>query len=438
MKRALRSYRGPDNPESFMAEINAMSFHCANMKSFNPNGVFRLVKNTPHGRVELLRINDVDYIRTKLTQNNYFVFCSAWSPFVYVYDLIGNLCWIVDPRTEGNYEDWFQSVYEAYSGGFNLIDLYSGDQTGFDVQYSDALEWGYVATLQRFSYSGGLKYYLAFTHDEVPLISRYNCEFSHTRLSSSIGHIIIGMTTWLYRSLTNYRWFREQCDLAIYRDEDGTPIHITTMTITNIIANDFFWMWGSRWMEDDCFYVALYGNKEEYNSYARWMIIWKIDYDGNILKQTASEQFPTNSDHLYKFDTGSGLLRTNRDYVVHFSTYGQFIRVWSKDLIFIKNISVDPNIGNYGRVAELPAAHEWCQMIGFIGNEVYIMTGGYDWDYVGGGSGGYHNIYVYNVSRDSGDEFVRKFKIYPPEAKVFGITKQDVFESGITLEGYRR
>lgn len=65
VKRAFRCYRGPDDPGPFSDIINAMSFHCRQMKEYNKRGVFSLTASTPIGEVTLQRINDVDYIWTK-------------------------------------------------------------------------------------------------------------------------------------------------------------------------------------------------------------------------------------------------------------------------------------------------------------------------------------------------------------------------------------
>jgi len=403
------------------------------MKEFNKNGVFCLTAKVPEGKVKVMRVGDVDYIWTEGRLEDYLVFASAWSPFVYYYTLEGVLTLSIDPRTEGNQEVWYQSAYDAYGGGFNLTQLYAGDQEGFDLQYSSSLQWGYVVLLYRFSHGGALANSLTFAYTETPDVDRYNCEFAMTRYSCSVQRLLVEMTTWLHRE-TSYEWFHKQCDLYIFSDIDGSSI--VASLVNSGVAGDWFNMWGARWMEDNFFYVDIYTNKEEYLLYARWSTLYKIDYNGNVLATAAQFQFPNNTDHLYKFDTGTGLIRTNKDYVVHFSTYGQYIRVWDKDLNFIKNVAVDPNIGNYGRIAGAPEAYTWCQMLGFIKNEVYIMTGGYDFDYSGGGSGGYHKIYVYDISKDAGDEYVRTFKIYPPDVKVFGTTKAEVFEEGITLEGY--
>ncbi len=123
-------------------------------------------------------------------------------------------------------------------------------------------------------------------------------------------------------------------------------------------------------------------------------------------------------------------------YVIHFSTYGQYIRVWDKDLNFVKNVSVDPAIGSYGRPPDSLESWRWCELIGFIKDEVYILIGSYDWDFNGAEPGGYHTVYVYDISKDSGDEFVRTVRVYPPTVEVFGVTKAEVFDEGITLEGY--
>lgn len=422
----------------FMAAINAMSFHCRNMKNFTPDGVFWLTRHFPQGTVRVLRSGDVDYIWTYLKQEDYMVFASSWSPFVYLYTRSGELTWSIDPRIEGNYEAWYQAVFDAYSGGFNATQLYSGDKEGFDLQYSNALQWGYVVLLYRFLYTGGLRYSLSFVHSEVENVSRYNCEFCLTHFSKGVGYIIVGMTNWIRRP-GPYDWFRASCAISVYRDENGVPVHIFTATVSNNVAADFFWMWGSRWMEDDCFYVAMYGNKEVYFQFPRWIQLYKFNYEGTLLASTVAEQFPTNSGHDREFDTGSGLLRTNDNYVIHFSTYGQYIRVWDKDLNFIKNIAVDASIGGYGYSTEHFEDEKWCQLLGFFGNEAHILVGQY---YLPGGGGevggaGWHTIYVYDVSKDPGQEFQRTFRVYPPVVTALGTTKQEVFEEGITLEGYK-
>lgn len=438
VKRAFRKYLGPDDPGPFSDMINSMSFGCRHMKEYNRNGVFCLTANVGEGRVKVLRAGDVDYIWTELRQGDYLVLNSAWSPFIYVYTKTGALAWIIDPRTEGNQEAWYQAIYDAY-GGFNLTTLYYGDQEGFDLQYSNELLWGYVLLLYRFSYHGGLQYSLTFNHTETLNVSRTNCEFALTRFSGSVGNILVGMTIWTYQSGSSYLWFRSLCELQIYKDEAGVLNHVITLSLNNGAGGpgEWFWRWAAKWMEEDFFYVDVYINQAEYLTHPRWSKLYKIDYSGTILASTETFQFPTNTGRLEEFDYTPGFLRANKNYVVHFSEYGQYIRVWDKDLNFIKNIAVDTRLGNYGRVSGPIDAYTWCRMIGFIANEIYILTGGYDWDGGGSESGGFHRIYVYDISKDSGDEFSRTFKIYPQEATVFGTTKAEVFEEGITLEGYK-
>lgn len=432
VKRAFRCYRGPDDPGPFSDIINSMSFGCRHMKEFNRNGVFCLTAKVPEGYVKVLRVGDVDYIWTEGRMEDFLVFASSWSPFIYYYTKEGELVWRVDPREEGNYESWYQAVFDAYSGGFNLTDLYSGDSNGFDLQYQNSLQWGYVWVLYHFSHAGSLSFYAGFSSSEVPNVWRQNCSSAQTHNGK---YMIAEITSWLHRP-GSYEWFRQACTLSLYEIEDSVAVPLTDATLSNSYEADFFWMWGAKWMEDECFYCALYGNQEAYLTNARWIALYKFDYELNTLASTAPEQFPNNTGHDYPYDTTAGRLRTNKNYVVHFSTYGQYIRVWDKDLNFIKNIAVDPTIGNYGYETEHFEDLKWCQILGFIKDEVYILVGSYDWDFNGTEPGGYHTVYVYDISKDSGDEFVRTVRVYPPTVEVFGVTKAEVFDEGITLEGY--
>ncbi len=436
VKRAFRKYLGPDDPGPFMDMINSMSFGCRHMKEYNRHGVFTLTRKAANGEVRVMRVNDVDHIWTKLKQNDYIIFASSWSPFIYVYTKRGVLVRTIDPRTEGNQEAWYQSVYEAYWGGFNLTDLYSGDKKGFDLQYMGSLQWGYLVLFYRFSYTGSLLFYVPFPHTEIPETYRLNYEFAQAHYSDAGNYLIAGRTGWQHRG-ASYKWFRNSCTLELSQIEDNALVSIMSATVVNSYEADWFWMWGARWMEDDCFYVDLYGNNERYLEQARWSQIYKFDYDLATLASTEIMQFPTNSTHDYKFDTGTGRIRTNDNYVIHFSTYGQYIRVWDKDLNFIKNVEVDPSLGNYGYEVAHYLDHTWCQLLGFFGNEAYILVGEYNEPEDVGGDGGYHTIYVYDISKDSGSEFVRTFRVYPPTVTVFGTTKQEVFDEGITLEGYK-
>lgn len=438
VKRAVRCYRGPDDPGPFSDMINSMSFHCRHMKQFNPKGVFCLTAKVAEGYVKVLRVGDVDYIWTEGRADDYLVFASSWSPFIYLYTKEGELAWSVDPRTEGNEEAWYQSVYDAYYGGFNLTDLYSGDQNGFDLHYMGSLQWGYLVLLYRFSYTGKLLFYVWFPHNEVPNVARNNYEFAQLHYSDKGNYCIAGRTAWIHRS-SSYEWFRISCTLELSRIEDNALVSIMSATLPNNPDADWFWMWGARWMEDEYFYVDLYGNKERYLEQARWGALYKFDYEFNTIASTDIMEFPTNAGHDDEADTGTGRLRTNDKYVIHFSTYGQYIRVWDKDLNFIKNVEVDPSIGRYGYSIAHYEDEKWCQLLGFIGDEAYIIVGEYAFpgeESPGEGSG-WHTIYVYDISKDSGHEFQRTFRVYPPTVSVFGTTKQEVFDEGITLEGYK-
>lgn len=63
-KRAVRSYRGPDDPGPFRGLINTLSHHCRNMKAANPAGIFKLHGRNQSGKATVMRVGDVDYIWT--------------------------------------------------------------------------------------------------------------------------------------------------------------------------------------------------------------------------------------------------------------------------------------------------------------------------------------------------------------------------------------
>jgi hypothetical protein len=434
--RGLRVYKGPSSPARFMGMINSLTHQCRNMAWITnvPGSVYSLTKKLANGQVTVTRANNIDYIWTKIIEGEYLILRSAWSPFVYVYTITGELCWTIDPRVSGNYSSWYQAVYNAEGGAFNYTSLRSGDKIGFDIMMVTDTQWGMVWLTQTFSYSGGMLFSAAVPYAE-DAVSRSGCEFTSTRISK--GRVIIGFTYWQKRP-NPYTWFRDQCDLFIYQLTGAVLGYTTSLSLTNDIGSDFFWAWGAPVLEDDFFYISVYGNKEEYLNYACYLQILKIDYEGNVLAQTSIEQAQTNSGRDFEFDTYSGLTKSNDSYVVYLSPYGQFLKVWDKDLVSIKNISIDASLGLYGYEAAHYEDYKWCRFLGFVKNEVYILTGLTAQPGGGGSGGGYHEVYVYDVSKDAGSEFQRKVSIYVPEVDVFGTKKYEVFDEGITLEGYNQ
>lgn len=58
-------YKGPSSPGPFMGIVRELAFQCWNMASNDGASVHRLVRETPNGRVEVMRVNDVLYVSTK-------------------------------------------------------------------------------------------------------------------------------------------------------------------------------------------------------------------------------------------------------------------------------------------------------------------------------------------------------------------------------------
>lgn len=432
----LRVYKGPSNPGRFMGVINSLTHQCRNMSWITdvPGSVYSLTRKLVNGLVRVTRVNDINYIWTKIIEGEYLVFRSQWSPFVYVYSITGELCWMIDLRESGNYSDWYQAVYTAESGSFNYTSMQNGDKQGFDIMMATKNQWGVIWLTQTFSYSGGLLLAVAANYTEDANY-KSGAEFTSSRFS--MGRVLIGFTYWQKRS-NPYLWFRYQCDLLIYQLTGAALNYTTALSLTNNVAADFFWLWGAQSLENDFFYIHLYGNREQYLDYPCYMQIMKIDYEGNTLAQTAVEQMPTNAGKDYPFDTYGGLIKSNDNYVIYLSSYGQTLKVWDKDLTFIKNISIDASLGLYGYDNTHFEDYKTCRLLGFVKNEAYILTALLNWSYTFGSTGGFHEVYVYDVSKAAGSEFQRIVYVYVPQADVFGTKKYEVFSDGITLEGYNQ
>lgn len=439
VKRAFRCYRGPDDPGPFSDIINSMSFGCRHMKEFNRNGVFCLTAKVPEGYVKVLRVGDVDYVDTYHRQEDYLVFHSSKGPFIYVYDTIGNLCWRIDPREKGNYADWYQWVHDTLGPDWEVWQLtavLNGDPTGFDLLQLTGIQWAFYDVLQRFTYGGGLVYQITFPYLNEET-SKWGCSFAITKDPYLVTSVLY-MVPFIDDPSDDFYKYRN--DLNIYKWSDNSFQFVTALTLTNNqnYTGGFFWQWSEIILEDNCFYVGLYGRTREPTE-PRWLGLMKLDYEGNILKQTTSFQLTdyTGGIFAHNYDYYTGLLKRNDSYVIYFSSYGQYIRVWDKDLNFIKNIEIPPNFGYYGQSTGWPYTTIGVAMLGFIKNEVYILVHGYDRQGVTTPSG-YEEIYVYDVSKDAGDEFQRVFKIYPPvDVEICGDIMYEIFNGGFTLEGYK-
>lgn len=432
--RALRVYKGPSNPSPFMGLINSLSFQCWNMDRIvgAPGAVYSLTRMTDNGgKVIVKRVNmnaPVDYVWTFSEQKNYLVLNSTYEPSQYVYDLEGAFCWKIDPRIEGNYTDWYSAAIEVY--GTSMTSVMHGDVLGFDMMVRNQPLWGDIFITQRFSYNGAYLFSLALPYSQDDDDYKAGCEETATLLPN-----VVSAYSYYRKAHSNqYKWFRYQSDLVIHHLEENGSLSVrAVLSLSGYFGEtsetSFSWHWASLSLDEDCFYVTSYGNKERYLDAARWFQLYKIDYNGNILAQTALEQFPTNAGHDEPNDTYTGWIKHNKKYVVHYSPYGQYIRVWDKDLNFIKYIDVDPRWGRYGYIIADYRNEIWCNCLGFIEDKIYLING----KFAQPGEepnkpGGYHGIPIYDVSSDAGAEFIREMKLYP----------QAVATTGITLEGYRR
>jgi hypothetical protein len=58
-------FKGPDDPNPFMGIVNELAFHIWNMAKSDGAGVHRLTRETPFGKVDVMRVGDILYVSTK-------------------------------------------------------------------------------------------------------------------------------------------------------------------------------------------------------------------------------------------------------------------------------------------------------------------------------------------------------------------------------------
>lgn len=451
-KRAFRSYRGPDDHMPFMAAISAMSFHCQNMKNFTPDGVFWLTRHFPYGTVTVLRSGDVDYIWTKIKAIDIILAQAADSPYVYMSDLGSNLFMKIDPREDGNYSSWYDQVSAASGGVENATTVIHGDDYGFDLMMDTYGPQAFIWNTQRFLFNGSLDFNVAFAYDFgwdfVNNIRTswhsYGASYTFTRKVGAVYKVLGVVNYWFGRDPTWSPGVAENTVLRIIEIDTGgvhvvanlsiaTPLEFNPENPTKVIGPEYFNTWGSCAMEDEFFYVQRYMRKINWTG-PRQLILYKVDYDGNILAESAQVNFPLNTDGIsppgwgdtFNADGSIGILRSNDTYVIHLSGFGQYIRVWDKDLNFIKNIEIPIGM-HYSTSA---TRRKMCHAFGFIKNILYVNTFAYiDPDFEEPGDQTWHTVYMYDISADPGKEFLGTFDLFT-ENNV-------VYDGGIMVEGYK-
>jgi len=71
-----RKFKG-DKPGPFMGIISELSFQIANMANNDGATVHRLVRETPLGRVEVMRVNDTEFVHVKaVSEEDVYLFCT--------------------------------------------------------------------------------------------------------------------------------------------------------------------------------------------------------------------------------------------------------------------------------------------------------------------------------------------------------------------------
>jgi hypothetical protein len=148
--RALRCYRGPDDPSPMMETVNTLSHHLRNMaNSSDARKILRLEQNCEGGYVEIVRVNNVDYIYTKLHVGlPVFIFKLSGGTKVFVHSLRGKLERWFDTDSYGdivsadkngvhlfNYVDYLTaSNYSKYN--YKGKELYSKDYSAGEISYA--------------------------------------------------------------------------------------------------------------------------------------------------------------------------------------------------------------------------------------------------------------------------------------------------------------
>ena len=452
VKRAFRCYRGPDDPGPFSDIINSMSFGCRHMKEFNKNGVFCLTANTPEGYVKVLRVGDVDYIWTEGRMVDLIIAQSAKTPYIYYQDISSAIIKTLDPRENGNYTSWYADVSAASGGVANATSLEHGDSYGFDLMMHTYGPQSFLWNTERFALSGSLDFNIAFPYDfgwdfvnyvRTSYYS-YGASYTFTRRTGATYKVIGVINYWYGRDPTWWPGVPYRSDLKVYEieGESATALYTATLTTTlvfdpedptQVIGPEYFSVWGTCAMEDEVFYAQRYMRKINWTG-PRQLILYKLDYEGNILAESEQINFPLNTDGIsppgwgdtFNADGDMGILRSNDEYVIHLSGFGQYIRVWDKDLNFIKNIEIP--IGMHASTSS--TRRKMCYAFGFIKKILYVNT----FVYVDHGfeeptdDHGYHTVYMYDIGANAGQEFLGTMRLYTDE----------VYDGGITVENYKR
>lgn len=452
VKRAFRKYLGPDDPGPFSDIINSMSFGCRYMKEYNRRGVFTLTRKTANGEVRVIRVNDVDHIWTYLRVLDLIIAQSAKTPYIYFQNLNSDTINMVDPRENGNYTSWYAAVSAASGGVANATTLQYGDDYGFDLMMDTYGPQAFIWNTERFSFNGSLVFNVAFGYDfgwdfvnyQRTSWYSYGASFTSTRRVGSVYMALGIVNYWYGRDPTWWSGVAWKSVLQIIEiSASGTFRVVANLTITTpltidevnhkVTAPEYFSVFGSCVMEDDCFYVQRYFRKINWTG-PRQLILYKFDYEGNQLAESAQINFPLNTDGIsppgwddaFNADGNVGILRSDENYVIHLSSFGQYIRVWDKDLNFIKNIEIP--IGMHASTSS--TRRKMCYAFGFIKKILYVNT----FVYVDLGfeeptdDHGYHTVYMYDIGANAGQEFLGTMRLYTDE----------VYDGGITVENYKR